>query len=270
DQDIENREGIEAGEIIPGAELDTEYAGTARPIGEKRADILRAALERITRDADTPTLGGAAPTVMVHVNAQDLASNTGVGWIDGVEDPINLKTVRQMMCAGGYQTIIYGDDGDILHLGGKQRCFTTNQRKAIIARDGGCIIPGCNAPVSWVELHHVTEWAKGGPTEISNGVALCWYHHHSIETSGWKIRMVGGVPQIKAPYWMDPTQIWRHTNGHRANHTTDPSNSRPGTLGNLTAYRNNLATYRDNLAQGDPDRTGQGTTAPTDGPPRRE
>ncbi|WP_022887606.1 HNH endonuclease signature motif containing protein, partial [Glaciibacter superstes] len=156
DQDIENREGIEAGEIIPGAELDTEFAGPARPIGEKRADILRAALERITRDADTPTLGGAAPTVMVHVNAQDLASNTGVGWIDGVEDPINLKTVRQMMCAGGYQTIIYGDDGDILHLGGKQRCFTTNQRKAIIARDGGCIIPGCNAPVSWVELHHVT------------------------------------------------------------------------------------------------------------------
>ncbi|MET1042550.1 MAG: HNH endonuclease, partial [Microbacteriaceae bacterium] len=64
-------------------------------------------------------------------------------------------------------------------------------------------------PAGWTEIHHVHEWANGGPTNTDNGVSLCWYHHHSLETSGWQIRMTRGVPHLKAPPWLDPTDTWR-------------------------------------------------------------
>ncbi|TFC53126.1 HNH endonuclease, partial [Cryobacterium sp. TMT2-17-1] len=82
---------------------------------------------------------------------------------------------------------------------------------------GGCIIPGCTVPAAWCEVHHVTPWHRGGKTEIDNGVLLCWYHHHSIDTSGWNIRMIRGTPQVRAPYCYDPTRTWRPGGGNPAN-----------------------------------------------------
>ncbi|MEO6200891.1 MAG: DUF222 domain-containing protein [Cryobacterium sp.] len=211
---------IEAGELIPGAEL----AGVAdeRNGGEKRADILRGVFESAGRDPGTPRMGGAAPAVMLHVNAVDLADDRGVGWIDGVEAPISLKTVKQMICAGGYQKIVFGPSGEVLSLGKKERFFTPAQRKAIAARDGGCIIPGCTVPAYWSEVHHVIAWRHHGLTDVDNGVLLCWYHHHTIDTSGWQIRMIRGKPEVKAPAWLDPTRTWRPGNDHRSTRSRAP------------------------------------------------
>ena len=44
------------------------------------------------------------------------------------------------------------------------RTATTAQRKALAARDGGCIIPGCRIPAENCQAHHVTDWARGGPS----------------------------------------------------------------------------------------------------------
>lgn len=38
---------------------------------------------------------------------------------------------------------------------------------------------------------------------------LCWFHHRTIDTSGWGIRMLRGVPQIRPPAWLDPGGGWR-------------------------------------------------------------
>ncbi|MEB0005098.1 HNH endonuclease signature motif containing protein, partial [Cryobacterium sp. RTC2.1] len=91
--------------------------------------------------------------------------------------------------------------------GPERRYFNRAQRRAITARDGGCIIPGCKAPAHWAEVHHVKPWAKDGPTNVDNGVLLCWFHHHTIDTSGWEIRMVKGSPQVRAPGLIDPQRL---------------------------------------------------------------
>jgi hypothetical protein len=206
----EEQQRIEAGELVPGEILD-ERTG-----GQRRADILRGILTQVAQDPHTPTLGGMPPTVMVHVNAADLLAGAGLGWIDGVDAPISMRTINQMIDNGGMQPIFFAGNGAVLGLGSKARCFTPLQRKAITARDGGCIIPGCTCPPHWTEVHHVIPWRRGGKTDVANGVLLCWYHHHTIETSGWEIRMVKGVPQVKAPRWIDPTGTWRKTEPHRA------------------------------------------------------
>ncbi|WP_256041378.1 HNH endonuclease signature motif containing protein [Cryobacterium sp. SO1] len=211
----EEQQRIEAGELVPGEILD-ERTG-----GEKRADILRGILVQVAQDPRTPTMGGMPPTVMVHVNATDLLAGIGVGWIDGIEGPISMKTINQMIDNGGFQPIFFGGTGAVLALGNKARCFTPMQRKAITARDGGCIIPGCTCPPQWTEVHHVVPWQNGGPTNVTNGVLLCWRHHHGInDAGGWKIRMVLGMPEVKAPHWIDPTGTWRTPPQHRAHNPT--------------------------------------------------
>jgi len=215
----EEQQRIEAGELVPGEILD-ERTG-----GQKRADILRGILVQVAQDPRTPTMGGMPPTVMVHVSAADLQAGVGAGWIDGVEGPISMKTINQMVDNGGFRPIFFGSTGAVLALGTKVRCFTPMQRKAITARDGGCIIPGCTCPPQWTEVHHVVPWQTGGPTNVTNGVLLCWRHHHGIDDAGgWKIRMVLGMPEVKAPHWIDPTGTWRKPPQHRAH---DPKTRRP-------------------------------------------
>jgi len=214
----EEQQRIEAGELVPGEVVD-ERSG-----GEKRADILRGILTQVAQDPRTPTMGGMPPTVMVHVSATDLLSGVGTGWIDGVDGPISMRTIDQMVDNGGFRPVFFGGNGAVLALGDKARCFSPLQRKAITARDGGCVIPGCDCPPQWTEVHHVVSWQDNGPTDVANGVLLCWYHHHTIGTGGWQIRMVLGMPEVKAPAWVDPAGTWRKAAQHRAH---DPGTRRP-------------------------------------------
>ncbi|MEX1077565.1 MAG: DUF222 domain-containing protein [Homoserinimonas sp.] len=197
----DDRAAAEAAEAEGGRDPRTD--------SQKRHDIFASMIDGIARSGDLPSVGGAAPTVLVSVTADDLSRGRGVGWIDGVDDPISFDAVKQFACTGGTQNIRFDSDGRIIELGSPQRCFTPAQRKAITLRDGGCIIPGCSIPAAWTEIHHVVPDAEGGPTHTDNGVLLCWYHHRSIETSGWQVRMRKGVPEVKAPPWIQWDSPWR-------------------------------------------------------------
>jgi hypothetical protein len=53
------------------------------------------------------------------------------------------------------------------------------QRRALIARDRGCVIAGCKRKARWCEAHHVVPWPRG-PTNLDNLVLLCKRHHKQI------------------------------------------------------------------------------------------
>jgi Domain of unknown function (DUF222) len=184
-------------------------SGETRTADQHRHDVLAAVVDTAARSGEHPTIGGAAPTVLVSVRAADLATGRGVAHADGIEPPISLRAARHMICTGGTQTVVFDDKGRILALGSPERCFTPHQRRAITLRDGGCLIPGCTVPAAWCEIHHVTPDAHGGPTHPDNGVLLCWFHHRTIGTSGWGIRMHHGVPHLRPPAWLDPGGRWR-------------------------------------------------------------
>ncbi|MBP2377556.1 hypothetical protein JOF42_001051 [Microbacterium phyllosphaerae] len=186
------------------------------------------------RHKDMPTLGGSSPVLVVNVDANDLAAHGGGvagaasgavfggnpygtsrshgngGWatIPGSGAHVPVSVAAQVGCAGTIQRVLM-DEGRIIGITTTDRVFTVHQRRAIVARDKECLIPGCHVPASWCEIHHVTEHARGGPTHTDNGVPLCWWHHRSLGTSGWEIRMNAGVPQVRGPRWWDPDQRWR-------------------------------------------------------------
>ncbi|WP_460789953.1 HNH endonuclease signature motif containing protein [Microbacterium lacusdiani] len=151
---------------------DDEPVDDPRTPAQKRHDVLVAALHAAARSLEVPTLGGDAPTLLVHVALEDLQSPTGVATIDGIDVPVPADLAHRIACTGAVQKVVFDRNGRIVRLGTKERLFNHHQRKAITARDGGCIIPGCTIPAAWCEIHHVQDHAKGGPTHTDNGVLL--------------------------------------------------------------------------------------------------
>jgi hypothetical protein len=179
----------------------------SRSVDQKRHDVFASIINSASRVADAPEIGGAAPAVIVTVTAEALEERNGIGSIDGLDTPVPVAAIERLIDAGGYQLETLGPTGRVLSLGSVQRCFTASQRRAIIGRDGGCIIPGCSIPAGWCEVHHVIPYRDGGITHVDNGVLLCWGHHQKIDSGPWRIRMPGGVPHVRGPGHPEWTRV---------------------------------------------------------------
>jgi hypothetical protein len=148
-----------------------------RSSAQKRHDALAGILTVAAGMDDVPQLGGAAPVLVVTVDAEELDRDAGTAFIQGADDaPLSLAAARHVGCSGAVQRVRVEGSGRIVSLGTPQRTFNRHQRRAIAQRDGGCVIPGCHVPATWCEVHHVEGAARGGPTHIDNGVLLCWHH----------------------------------------------------------------------------------------------
>ena len=205
----------------PGRMVDT------RSRAQKQHDTLAAALAIAARHDDMPRLGGAAPTLVVTVTAEDYTTGRGWAHVDGIDTPVPVRVAAHTACAGGIQRVLFDPHGRIIGITTTDRTFTTHQRRAITLRDKECLIPGCHVPATWCEIHHVHEHARGGPTHTDNGATLCWHHHRTLTTSGWDIRMRNGTPHIRGPAWWDPTRQWRTPHPEASRTTTAGPRSRP-------------------------------------------
>lgn len=185
-----------------------------RSRAQQMHDVLATIIGVAARAADAPTLAGNAPTLVITVRADDLAAGRGTAFAEGSPLPVGMSAARQIACAGATQQVLLDPTGRVTGISSPQRCFTGPQRRAIATRDGGCVVPGCHVPAPWCETHHVTPHATDPTgTHTDNGVLLCWYHHRTIDTHGWDVRMVRGQPHIRAPRWIDPHGTWRPARG---------------------------------------------------------
>ena len=180
-----------------------------RTRAQQQHDALATALFIAASSELLPTVGGAAPTLVVSARAEDVINGTGWATVEGCDEPVGIAAAQHAGCAGVVLRVALADNGRIEWLGTEERVFNRRQRRAIALRDAGCLIPGCGVPAAWCEIHHVHEHAKGGKTHTGNGVMLCWFHHRYLDLHGWEIRMDHGVPQVRAPLWFDPTRQWR-------------------------------------------------------------
>ncbi|GAA1539217.1 hypothetical protein HD600_001173 [Microbacterium ginsengiterrae] len=213
-------DGVEAGKDadgearadgIPSHRAEAPPAETAdlRNHAQRRHDALATVLTIAAASGDLPALGGAAPTLVVSVRADDFVGRAGRATIDGPGYDVPLGVADHAACAGLVQRVLFDEDGAIVAIGTTGRIFNAHQRRAIILRDKKCVIPGCEIRAEWCEIHHVHDHALGGPTHTSNGVPLCWHHHRTLDTGAWQIRMRDGTPQIRGPHWWDPYGLWR-------------------------------------------------------------
>jgi len=210
---------------VPSSLADTGMADIDdRTMPQRRAD----AAEELLRHAiscDRP--GGDRPvvTMVVRMSLDQLLDGLGTAQIgtaqvdgidgfggariDGIDAGISATTARILAAEANIIPAVLGGTGEILDLGRARRLFSTAQRQALAEQYGACAFPGCGHPPSYTEAHHLQWWSRGGPTDLSNGIPLCSFHHHRIHDDGWEIQVRDWVPYFIPPPWCDPDQVPR-------------------------------------------------------------
>jgi hypothetical protein len=191
------------------AALEAEIAKDPRTTEQRQHDVLTGLITAGIRSTGNEP-GGMRSTAQITavIGLDDLKQGTGVGWVEGVTEPVSATALQKLVEASGYATLVEGDNGEILYLTRHKRLFTAQQIKALLVRDGGCAWPGCGAKAGGCDAHHIIPWSQGGLTDIDNGILLCPYHHGMLHDSAFTLRMIRGKPHLLAPPWIDPDQRW--------------------------------------------------------------
>ena len=165
----------------------------------------------VTRRRSTPRIvGSRPPAVRVLVTEETLATRTGHGRIEGTETPVSIETVERIICTAGTVPIAFGENGNVIDLGRESRLFTSRQKTALAARDGGCMWGNCDAPARWTEAHHINQWARDhGLTNLADGILLCRHHHMLLHNNHWNIVRKGDTYWLIPPPDIDPEQTPR-------------------------------------------------------------
>jgi hypothetical protein len=120
---------------------------------------------------------------VVHIDASALSGQGG-------ESDLPLPTVKRLCCDGAVVALIEDAEGTALDVGRRQRVVSTALRRAVFARDAGCVFPGCHH-TQFIDAHHVTHWADGGDTTLDNLICLCTTHHRLVHEGGFAIQRNG-------------------------------------------------------------------------------
>ena len=118
--------------------------------------------------------------VMIHVDASALERGEG-------RSDLPLTSLKRMTCDGGIRTLIHDSRGEPLSVGRKTRTVPVALKKALWARDKGCVFPGCGRR-RFVDAHHIRHWSDGGETSLGNLMLLCSSHHRLVHEGGFVLR----------------------------------------------------------------------------------
>ena len=189
----------------PAPAPDGSLVPDPRTAGQRRHDALHEALTLLAATGALPEQGGARPTVQVLVDARDCQATTVEG------DRLSDASMRRHACDAEVSWVgvrrrrtqcresdeaqalaalhrelddlppaLGGLPAQVLAAGRSSRLVTAAQRRALVARDRGCTVPGCLAPPSRCHAHHVRHWIDGGPTNLDNLTLLCPSHHRYL------------------------------------------------------------------------------------------
>ncbi|GMA30566.1 HNH endonuclease signature motif containing protein [Litorihabitans aurantiacus] len=138
-------------------------------------------------DTDTSRGPRTHPRPVPDPGDESRTARTGRGSLPHA-GPVAVRSLRRLACDADLIPVVLGTAGDVVDVGRAHRLVPASMRRALIARDSGCIFPGCTIPATWTEAHHITPWSHGGPTSTANTTLLCPAHHHAVHQGRWAIQ----------------------------------------------------------------------------------
>lgn len=187
---------------------------------QRRADALIALI-----NSDLGEGPGPSARVIVKLDFDRLRAQAAGAGLIGNDEALSAGDLRRLCCDAELIPVVLGGDSQVLDVGRSQRLVTPAMRAALIARDGGCAFPDCDAPPSRCDAHHVVPWYLGGPTALWNLVFLCHVDHGTAEPARfgtrdqWQVRIADdGVPEFIPPARLDPQR--RPVRHRRYSHRT--------------------------------------------------
>lgn len=187
---------------------DAAKAGESVVIDERTPEQVRADaigdFARHLAGCEVEVLPRAGVTLVVRTTLDELREGLGGASVDGLSTSVDAGALRRAAAAAGVIPQVMGGESVALDHGRRKRHFTHEQKLALVERDGGCAM--CGAPPSWCDAHHIRHWARGGTTDMDNGVLLCVRCHHDIHRDDWQIHASPDEVWFTPPATVDPSR----------------------------------------------------------------
>jgi hypothetical protein len=179
-----------------------------RSNAQQGADALEAIFDAALRSGDAPTQHGVRPHVLVTVPWSQLVAQAGVAEL-GFTGAASLAELRPLLADCDLTRIVLGADSVPIEVSKRTRNVPAGLWAALVARDGGCAWPGCDAPPAWCQAAHGnTPYHRDGKLKLSDAALLCLRHHRRFDNGPWKLTVEG-------------TQVTFHRTDH-TDRTTQP------------------------------------------------
>ncbi|MEY8017116.1 HNH endonuclease signature motif containing protein [Mycobacterium servetii] len=186
-------------------EPSEEAAGRDRRTHSQRQhDALDALVRGQLGDPKLGVHKGLPVAVVVSTTLQELTAGAGRAVTGGGTVLPMRDLIRMAAHAYHYLAVFDEHSGRPLYLGRTRRIASPDQRVVLYAKDRGCTQPGCDVPGYWSEIHHVHEWAHGGPTDADKLTFAC-KPNHKLTHKGWRTRK---LPNGRTE-WIPPPQLDR-------------------------------------------------------------
>jgi hypothetical protein len=203
--------------------LPSQARGEEAPsMAQQQADALALLAETALHHGLDPGAPGEHYQVVVHVDAPVLADAAQPGQSvleDGAR--VSAETSQRLACDASRVVMRHDSDGRLTEIGARTRTIPPALRRALLHRDRGCRFPGCGLPHG--QGHHLSHWAHGGPTTLSNLALLCRRHHRAVHEEGYRVeRQADGglcfrrpdgrlLPEVPSPAAVpdDPAHVLR-------------------------------------------------------------
>jgi hypothetical protein len=178
-----------SGNISAGTNLMS--ASGRKLVAFDRADALVELAEQLLRG----TSPARSPTELVISVPIEALQNPSVARADPTRigatadgTGLSMHAIRRLACDCGVVPLIEDGNGNPSQVGRKFRVIAGALKRALFNRDKTCRFPGCKAR-AFLEGHHMVHWLNGGPTTLSNMVALCGFHHRFVHEYGFTIEL---------------------------------------------------------------------------------
>ena len=156
---------------------------------QRRADALVAlAQDWLSGESPVRHDRGSGPVVTVMVDASLAAETNGEAGVTIPAGPrVGPDTLDHILCDGSVEVLLDRDSGIPLAVGPTTRVIPPKLRRYVVARDGQCVVDGCDTTYR-LEVHHIVPRSQGGTHDVDNLVTLCWWHHHvAIHGDGMRL-----------------------------------------------------------------------------------
>jgi hypothetical protein len=180
-----------------------DAAGERRTPEERGADAFEQLCATALAADSAPTRHGTRPQVMVMIDAADLARldtepNEAVGRFAWSGQPVAGPQLRHLVADSQLLRLVLDARKVPIEVSTTVRTVPAGLWRALLARDAGCVWPGCDAPASWCDVAHGrTAYADDGKLALGNAMLLCRRHHRRFDASDHQVVIDG--PHVRFP-----------------------------------------------------------------------
>ncbi len=171
---------------VDGAPSQDAIDRDPRSASQRNHDAVNAALRALLASGELGQHNGLPASIIVTTTLAELEAAAGRGLTGGGTIVPMSDVIRLGRHAHHYLAIF--DKGKALALYHTKRLASPGQRIVLYGMARGCTAPGCDVKGYYCEVHHVTDYATCGTTDINNLTFACGPHHRMLVPGGWSTR----------------------------------------------------------------------------------